>query len=151
MGPEFIRASNAQALEIGTPHVLSMAPLEGTLRTIHEAGIHRLRAKSLTLTGILIELTKAELCEFGLKLVTALEDHNRGGHVALAHPDAQRISQALRKAGVIVDHRPPDLIRLAPVPLYNSFQDCYEAVMRLKGIMVNRDYEQFSAKRSLIT
>src|SRR5207253_4874038 len=98
-----------------------MAPLAATLRTIAEAGMDRLRGKSLRLTDFLIRMAEERVGRFGLSIVGPREEHRRGGHVALAHPEALRISKALREAGVIVDYRPPNLIRLGPSPLYNSF------------------------------
>ena len=64
---------------------------------------------------------------------------------------AWRICAALKAAGVVPDFRPPDIIRLAPAPLYNSFADCAGAIARLKEIMCTRAYENFSAQRPLVT
>ena len=66
------------------------------------------------------------------------EAHRRGGHVALAHPEGARLCRALKAAGVITDFRPPDIVRLAPVPLYNTFEECHETVERLCRIMDER-------------
>jgi kynureninase len=151
MSGEFTPTPDANALQIGTPHVLSMAPLHGTLETILEAGIDRIRAKSLRLTRYLAEMAHDELEKFGFRVVTPQEDVRRGGHIALAHAEARRISEALREAEVIVDHRPPDLVRMAPAALYTSFRDCCNAMERLKTIMVDRAYERFPAQRALIT
>ncbi|MBC8138151.1 MAG: kynureninase [Fibrella sp.] len=136
-----IPADDAGAMQIGTPHLLSLAPLEGTLRIHHEAGMDRLRAKSLALTAFLRELTEAELVPLGVGVATPPEPERRGGHLALIHPEAARISRALRRAGVVPDFRPPDIVRLAPVPLYTSFADCVEAVRRLEVILEARTYE----------
>ena len=71
--------------------------------------------------------------------------------MAIAHPEGWRVCQALRDAGVIPDFRQPDLIRLAPSPLYTSFADCAEAVARLKQLMLTRAYESFPAAPALVT
>jgi len=68
-------------------------------------------------------------------VVTPRGQHVRGGHIAVAHPDAWRICQALKAAGVTPDFRGPDLIRLAPSPLYTRFADCAEAISRLRRIV----------------
>ncbi len=81
-------ADDTGALQIGTPHLLSLAPLEGTLRIHHEAGMERLRAKSLALTAFLSELTEAELAPLGVGVATPRESERRGGHLALIHPEA---------------------------------------------------------------
>lgn len=144
-------AAGAAALHVGTPHILSLAPLWGSLELIAEAGgVAALRAKSLAQTGLLMDLADQELAPLGFTNATPREAHRRGGHVALAHPDAWRICQALRKAGVIPDFRAPDLIRLAPSPLYTSYAECAEAVARLKQIIVTRASEVFSSAPALV-
>jgi kynureninase len=145
-------AADARALHIGTPHLLSLAPLLGSLELFEEAGgIPVLRAKSLTQTTYLIELAETELAGLGFEVATPRSHHERGGHVSLAHPEAWRICAALKAAGVIPDFRPPDLIRLAPAPLYTSFADCAGAIARLKEIMRTKAYEKFPAERPLVT
>ena len=73
-----------------------------------------------------------------------------GGHVALVHAEAARICKALRANGVVPDYRPPNLIRLAPVPLYNTFVQCFDAVMILRGILESRSFEEIDAGRELV-
>jgi kynureninase len=145
MDHTLIPADGAGALQIGTPHLLSLAPLEGSLRIHHEAGNAPLRAKSLALTDFLRELTESELAPYGVTIATPREPERRGGHLALIHPQAARISRALRRAGVVPDFRPPHIVRLAPVPLYTSFADCVEAVRRLREILETRAYETDAA------
>lgn len=151
MSHELVPAPDAGAMQVGTPHVLSMAPLDGALDVILEAGIERLRAKSLRLTRYLMELADAELAPHGFTVGTPREDDRRGGHVALLHDDATRISKAMRAAGVIPDFRPPRIIRLAPVGLYTRFEDCFEAVERIKAIMETRAYERLSSDREVVS
>lgn len=138
MDHTLVPADDAGALQIGTPHLLSLAPLEGSLRIHHEAGMERIRAKSLALTAFLRELSMAH---FGFGIATPLAPEQRGGHLALIHPKAAQISRALRRAGVVPDFRPPDIVRLAPVALYTSFADCVEAMDRLQTILETRVYE----------
>lgn len=145
-------APDAAALQIGTPHILSLAPLLGSLELIDEAGgVAALRTKSLAQTAFLMELIDHELAGLGFAIATPRADRERGGHVALAHPDAWRICQALKAKGVVPDFRPPDIIRLAPAPLYNSFADCAAAFARLKAIVRTRSYEQFPTQPNLVT
>ena len=148
---ELDAAPDANALHIGTPNILSMAPLSGSLEIFAEAGIENIRAKSLRLTQFLMDLADAELSQFGFHVGTPREPERRGGHVALLHPDAAAISRALRQANVIPDYRPPNIIRLAPVPLYNSFTDCLAAVRRLKNIMESGNYADETVERGLVT
>jgi kynureninase len=151
MAAELDPAPDAACLQVGTPHVLSMAPLSGTLRMIGEAGIEHVREKSLRQTGFLIRLIDDRLSQFGFTIVGPRADDRRGGHVALAHAEALRISKALRAAQVVVDYRPPDLVRLGPSPLYTSFADCCEAVERLEAIMAGGTYNQFHGERDLVS
>jgi kynureninase len=147
---EFTRGG-AAALQIGTPPVLSMAPLEGALGAVEEAGLNRIRTKSLALTEFLREAIELELPNAGFTFATPLEPGRRGGHLALLHGAAGGVCQSLRRSGVVPDFRPPDLIRLAPAPLYTSFTECWDAIQILKRIMSYRSYEQTPAVRELVT
>jgi kynureninase len=152
MAREHERATGAAALQIGTPHVLSLAPLLGSLEQIAEAGgVGALRVKSLALTDFLLERIDAELAGMGFEVATPRGPMARGGHIALAHADGWRICQALKAAGVVPDFRAPDLIRLAPSPLYTRFADCAEAVARLRQIVATRAHEKFPFAPSLVT
>ncbi len=128
-------AAGAGCLQIGTPAILAMAPLAGALEILEEAGLDRLRRKSLALTRYLMALADAELATFGFRIGTPREERRRGGHVCLLHPQAPAVSRALSAAGVVQDHRPPEILRLAPVPLYNTFVECREAVRRLREVV----------------
>jgi len=139
MSPTLQPAWGAGALQIGSPNILSMAPLLGALSLIEEAGLERLRRKSQNLTAYLMALVDAELAEYGVTIGTPREETRRGGHIALVHPEALHLCKALIQAGVIPDYRPPNLIRLAPVALYNTYSDCFEAIQRLKTILEKRN------------
>ncbi len=151
MAPEHEPAKGAAALHIGTPHILSLAPLIGSLELVAEVGgIDALRAKSLALTDFMLEQIDHELAPLGFEVATPRGRLARGGHVAIAHRDAWRICQAMKAAGVVPDFRHPDLIRLAPAPLYTSFADCEEAVARIAEIVRARRYENFAEKTGLV-
>ncbi len=150
MTTEFFPADGAGRLQIGSPHLLSMAPLQGSLKLFHEARIERLRAKSLRLTEYLMELVETDLAEHNFIIANPREPHRRGGHLALIHPEAARICKALKAAGVVPDFRPPNIIRLTPAPLYNGFGDCWNACQVLQRIMVNRDYAIYPLGRELV-
>ena len=151
MSHRFEPAEGAGGLQVGTPPILGMAPLVGALEVVNEAGIDAIRTKSLALTAYLRELVESELAGFGFDFATPIEDLRRGGHLALVHPEAPRICRALIEAGVIPDHRPPDIVRMAPVALYTRFEDCHDAIDRLKVIMERRSYETFPRERGMIT
>ncbi|WP_080873563.1 kynureninase [Oceanobacillus timonensis] len=144
-------AEDAGAFQIGTPHVLSAAPLIGALDLFQEAGIEKIREKSLQLTAYMMDLVEYELKEFGFVICNPKNEKQRGGHIYLEHPEAARICKALKWKNVIPDFRKPSGIRLAPVALYNSFADVYDCVQRLKNIMVEKWYEQFSNEREVVS
>lgn len=145
-------ADGASALQIGTPHLLSLAPLEGALSLFADAGgVAALREKSLAQTQLLIDFALAELAPLGVSLATPVAPQRRGGHVALAHPQAWQLCQALRAAGVVADCRPPDIVRLAPAPLYTTFAECLEAGRRLQAILRERTHESFPLQPALVT
>jgi kynureninase len=79
-------------------------------------------------------------CEVG----TPRAPDRRGGHVAVEHPEAERVSLALRDRGVVVDYRPPNVVRVCPAPLYTRFADVWGVVDRLRGVLDEGAYEQYS-------
>jgi kynureninase len=134
MPARFDPAGDAEALQISTPFVLSLAPVLGSLSIIAQAGIEALRARSLRLNGLLIDLFDTRLARRGVSLITPREDERRGGHVSLAHPRAEELCRRLHEVQVIADFRHPDRLRLCPSPLYTSFEDCFEVMERLELI-----------------
>jgi len=147
---EFESACNAGGWQIGTAHLLSMAPLEGSLKMYQEAGIERLREKSLKITGYMMYLIDQELTQYGFHIRNPREEIRRGGHIALEHDEAIRINAALKDMGVIPDFRGPNFIRLAPVPLYISYHEVWSVIQKIKDIMEKKLYEKYENKRGLI-
>ena len=153
MAREMEPAYGAGGLQVGTPPILGLAALEGALGLTEAAGLAHLREKSLRLTAYLMARVEARLPmggDDGFRFANPREDQRRGGHVALVHREAARLCRALKDAGVVTDYRPPDIVRLAPVPLYNSFADCHAAVERLVEIMASRAYENYPVERALV-
>ena len=146
-------AKNAAAWQIGTINMFSAAPLEGSLRLIKEAGIERIREKSLRITGYLMYLIDEVLGKppYNYSTPTPREQERRGGHVGVAHKEGWRINQALITRGVIPDFRPPNIIRLAPIPLYVSYHDVWKVAQHLKAVIDNREYQKFRDERPTVT
>jgi kynureninase len=144
-------AGSAGAWQIGTPPVLGAAALYGALNLVEQAGLEAVRAKSLDLTAYLMFLVDAVLAPLGFAIGTPREAQRRGGHVAVEHPQAIRISQALRAHGVVSDFRPPDVIRLAPVALYTSYADVHRTVEALRDIVASGAYIRFEATLDSVT
>jgi kynureninase len=127
-------AADAGAWQISTIPLLSAVTVLGSIAIFEEAGIDAIRAKSLAQTEYLIDLIeRSGLCDapYCYRIGTPREHHRRGGHVAVEHDDGLRISLALKERGIIVDFRQPDVIRLAPVALYTT----YEEIWRTAGIL----------------
>jgi kynureninase len=131
MGPDFIPIAGAQGWQISNPPVLSTAPLLASLDIFQRAGIERLRHKSLALTRFLQNLIET-LLPGQVDIITPNSAEARGCQLSLriARPPAaaKRCHDLLTAAGVVADWREPDVLRLAPIPLYNSFSDVFAAV-----------------------
>ena len=146
-------AGHAGAWQISTPPILATAPLLGSLRLFAEAGIDRVRAKSLAQTAYLIDLLEAsgltaEPYRYGIG--TPREPARRGGHVAVEHAAGPRIAKALKRRGVIPDFRPPNVVRLAPIALYTSYHDLWQVVRHLREIIETGEYLQGPEGRELV-
>jgi kynureninase len=148
MNRTFTPAETAGAWQIGTVPMLSAAPLEGALDITAEAGIDAIREKSLDLTDYLIALVDDRLSD-EFTVGTPRERSRRGGHVAIEHPAAQRICLALKSRGVVVDFRPPDVIRVCPAPLYTSYTDVWEFATELQEIAESAAYEDFEPEETV--
>jgi kynureninase len=135
MAHEFYASAAAGAWQISTPSVLGAAAMYGSLATFAEAGLERVRAKSLELTEYLMDLADERLASLGVAVGTPRESSRRGGHVALEHSEARQLAQLLQARGVVPDFREPNIIRLAPVALYTSFVDVWRAVETVRDIL----------------
>lgn len=151
MADTFTPAADAGRFLTGTPHVLSLAPLLGSLDLITEAGIGTIREESLGLTAYMRTRVEEKLVHYDVRVVTPREDARRGGHVTLAHPDAGKLSTALRARNVIPDFRPPNLLRLCPNPLYNTADECDRAVAVIEALLESRKYETAAARATAVT
>ncbi|WP_207999146.1 kynureninase [Macrococcus lamae] len=150
MEHDFSQAIDAGAYQIGTPHMLSAAPLIGALEMMNEATIDAVRAKSLLMTDLLIELVTEHLVPLGFIITTPLDHHARGGHLYIEHDEAARITKAMKAEGIIPDFRAPKGIRLSPVALYNTFTELYDTVSIIKSIMTEEKYREYKNEREVV-
>jgi kynureninase len=118
----------------GTPPILQLAAVDEGVALAGEAGIERIRAKSVLLTELIAELHDAWLAPLGFSLGTPRDPARRGSHVSLRHEKAWPLTRALIDAGVTPDFRGPDSIRLGVAPLYTSFAEVWDALDRLRAI-----------------
>lgn len=139
----FEPAVDARRWQIGTVPVLGAAALDGALDVYDDVGIEAVRERSLALTAYLMALVDERLpdCRVG----TPREDDRRGGHVAIEHPAAVQISEALRDRGVVVDARPPNVVRVCPAPLYVGFEDVWEVVEAFRQVLETGVYAEYDA------
>jgi len=143
-------ANNAGAYQIGTSNMFSLAPLYGALSLYEKTSMAAIRTKSSKQTDFLIYCIEKDLCQFGFKIVTPRELEKRGGHISIYHPEAARITKAMKTAGVIPDYRHPGIIRLAPIAFYTSYRDIENAVQRIQCIMKNRSFEKYQNARDIV-
>jgi kynureninase len=137
---------------VGTPPILSLLAMESALDLVLEAGIDRIRRKSVRLTSYLIYLVDTVLVQFGFVLGSPREPTRRGSHVSIRHPEGYRINRALiEEMGVLPDFREPDNIRLGLAPLYTSFFEVWEAVDRIRRVVEEERYLRYPAKRLPVT
>jgi kynureninase len=124
---DFNPAPHSGRWQISSPGILGSSPMEGALKITLEAGIMRIREVSLQLTDFLAGSISTRIIprHSELAIITPPEPHRRGGHIAVKHPGAENIHKALLSKGIITDLRPPNIIRIAPVPLYNTFREVY--------------------------
>ena len=128
MPHDFHPIEGAEGWQLSNPPILSLAAVKASLDIFDEIGMSALREKSLRLTGYL-EFLLDEINNGEIQFLTPRDPAQRGCQISLLVPEhGRRIFDALQKAGVICDWREPDCIRLAPVPLYNSFMDVYRFV-----------------------
>ncbi len=126
MGDEFRPMRGAEGWQISNPPILQMAALRASLEIFHEAGISNLRLKSKVLTGYL-EFLLTEIDTERIEIITPDDPEQRGCQLSIRVRESDHsLFDAISEAGVIADWREPDVIRVAPVPLYNSFTDVYK-------------------------
>ena len=135
MRHEFDPLPGAEGWQLSNPPILSMAAIRASLSVFEDAGFENLRKKSIKLTGFL-EFLLEGLNNENINIITPKNPEERGCQLSIQLKNAdKKLHTQLTEAGVISDWREPDVIRVAPTPLYNSFEDVWEFVERLKKIV----------------
>jgi kynureninase len=153
---DFTPVEDISRFRIGTPPMLSMKAIEPAVAIHLDAGMDRLRHKSVQQTEYLIFLARAWLLPLGFNLGSPTDPAQRGSHVSLRHPEAYRINRALIESPhpsvrVIPDFRTPDNIRLGIAPIYTQFTDIYRALKRMREIVDQGIYLDYSADVLTVT
>lgn len=138
MEPGFIPARGADAWQVSNPPILSTAPLLASLAQFEAAGMPALRAKALAMGDFLLAALREEFAD-RLQVVTPLAASGRGCQLSLrvraGRARGLAAFEALGRAGIVADWREPDIIRVAPVPLYNQFTDIARFLQALHPVL----------------
>ena len=138
--PTFDAASGIRKFMTSSPSIIALAALDGALDVFDNVSMSDVRTKSLALTDLFLDLIDARLAGV-FEVVTPREHAQRGSQVALAHPEAYGIVQALIARGVVGDFRAPDVARFGFTPLYLRFVDVYDAVEILVDVLESRAHQ----------
>ncbi|MGC1568171.1 MAG: kynureninase [Trebonia sp.] len=142
MAPVVTPVDTADSWQVSNPPILAMAPVLLSLEMFDQSGMAALRAKSVRLTGYLESLLD-EMCAVAARrgapeVITPRDPERRGAQlsVRISGRDVGPLTRRLRgEFGVYADARRPDVIRLAPVPMYNTFHDCWRAATALAAVL----------------
>lgn len=135
MRHDFDAILGAEGWQLSNPPILSMAAIKASLEIFNEVGMKALRDKSIKLTGYMEELLN-ELGQDVIRIITPSSIEERGCQLSIQVKNADKtLHQKLHRNNVITDWREPDVIRVAPVPLYNSYEDVYNFVQILKSLL----------------
>ena len=149
---EYSPAAGATRFLVGTPPVLSLAAIEPAIDLVIEAGIERIRGKSVALTRYCIELIDRVLAPLGCTLGSPRDAARRGSHVSVRHQDAYRVMRTLiDQRAVLPDFREPDNIRLGLAPLYTSYEEVWTAIERIRQVLAGGQYLRLSKRRETVT
>ncbi len=131
----------------GTPPILSLAALDAGLDSFASVDLAALRAKSMALGDLFLELVDERCAGHGFRHLSPRDAHRRGSQVSLAHPEGYAIIQALIARGVIGDFRAPDVLRFGLAPLYLRYADVWDAVEALRLVMEGREWGREERQR----
>jgi kynureninase len=132
-------AEGVQAFVTSSPSIVALAAMDGALDIWDQTSMTEVRAKSLALTDLFIQLIQERL-DGVFDVVTPLEHARRGSQVALRHPEGYGIIRSLIERGVIGDFRAPDICRFGFTPLYVRFVDVYDAVDVIVDVMASESF-----------
>jgi kynureninase len=150
MAPGFVPTAGIGRALCGTQPIVSLAMVECGLDVFAQTGMDAVRAKSLALTDLFIELVEERCGMHPLGLVTPREHARRGSQVSFTHPHGFAVMAALIGRGVIGDYREPAIMRFGFTPLYTSYTEVWDAVEILRQILDDQAYD-IHASRGAVT
>ena len=135
MGPAFERRPGIGGWLVGTPPIISLIAAQAGIELVAETGIDAIRAKGIALSDYAIAMTDAWLAPLGCSVGSPRDSTRRGGHVAIRHPEARRLTRQLIARKVIPDFRAPDSIRIGLSPLTTSFEDVHGGLTAIRELL----------------
>ncbi|MBB2912517.1 kynureninase [Streptosporangium becharense] len=147
--PGFRPAEGIRRFTVSTPHVLSYAPLNASLDIWERVDLAELRAKSVALTSLFIELVEEFCAPYDLALLSPRDPERRGSQVSFRHPDGYPVMRALIDRGVHGDFRAPDVLRFGFAPLYIRHVDVYDAAVALAEVLREEHWRDERYRRRL--
>jgi kynureninase len=135
MGPDFKPMSGAEGWQLSNPPILSLAALRASMEIFNEADMENLRKKSAALTGYL-EFLLDQHNTPAFTIITPRESARRGAQLSICiQGNGRAICDRLTEEGILCDWREPDILRVAPMPLYNTFTDVHRFVGRFVALL----------------
>jgi kynureninase len=152
MAPGYDPVDGIERFAAGTPPLPGLAAVDGALALIEDGSMPSIAAKGRALTSLGVELTDEWLAPLGFRLASPRDPSARGAHLALHHPDAWPICRALiERAGVVVDFRQPDILRLGFAPLTTRFSDVWDGLERIRNLVAAGDHLEVVAGDRRVT
>jgi kynureninase len=149
---DYTAKNDIQRFASGTPSVLSLGAIEAGLDIMLEAGMLNLREKSVAQSSFLIEIFLNLLKPLGFTIASPLNANERGSHISIQHQEGYKINRAMIEPidgspSIIPDFRPPNNIRLGIAPLYNTFEEIFQTIVRIKKIVETKEFERFGDEK----
>ncbi len=143
MGAIFEKSADIRGFQIASPPIMGLRCVKSSFEMIEEATIEKIAEKCALGTEMMIALFDEWLAPLGFTLNTPRNPKERGGHISLVHPEAKRISVAMRELiNVVPDYRMPNSIRVAISPLATSYVEVWDGFQRLRDLVATKRYEE---------
>ena len=153
----YVQSESMKKFSSGTPHIISMSTLDSSLDVTINATTKKIENKSIDLYNFFTEIFNDRLLNLGFKIITPKNKDERGSHISIVHKESWRITKCLTdpeypgEKKIIVDFRPPNIIRIALTPLYVSFNDIFRVCIRLVQIIESNEYEKKDGSKDIVT
>ncbi len=152
MGQDFEKASGMRGFQIASPSIIGLRSVKTSFEMIKEATLAEINKKAQLGTDVMIQLYDAWLKPLGFELVTPREANQRGGHISLYHPEAEKIARGLREEmNLIPDYRVPNCLRVAISPLTNSYEEVFVGFERIRDYVASGRWQNIGDSTSKVT